>query len=255
MQPEIMEVMEHLRLRNDVLGVFLLREPTKSRFVVVAQTEPQCLEKLWYRTDGKPISFEVIGLRTLERMIRAADRNGYVPPRYLSLADAEVLFDTMAILGEAKEKFSELKGKRFRLDESDRRRYRCELSVLLEEIKASDQTRLTRGIEILQAVEMALKCYMDLNGIRWTNLSDAVRKVREMDGELYDEMLNAIEGEEIEGKISALEKIFRKVLSSIGGIWRSDEPVAVGKCSSCRESSICLRSPEDDARRYFRPIL
>ncbi|MCD6505380.1 hypothetical protein J7M22_02025 [Candidatus Poribacteria bacterium] len=255
MKAEMMEVVEHLRLRNDVVGVFLLSGPVRSRFVVVAQSEPQCLERLWHGIDGDIISFEVIGLRELERMIRSAERNGYVPPEYLSLADAEVLFDTMSILGEAKERFSELKDRRFRLNESDQRRYRCELSVLMEEIKSPCQTDLAREVRIFQLIETALKCYMDLNGMRWTNLDEAIERVRRKDIDLYERMIEAIRGEKGERRIAALEEILAKVLTPIGGVWRSDEPIAVGRCSRCRESSFCLRSPEDEARRFFRPIL
>jgi len=255
MKAEMMEVVEHLRLRNDVVGVFLLNEPVKLRFVVVAQSEPQCLERLWYGMNGDIISFEVIGLRELERMIRSAERNGYVPPEYLSLADAEVIFDTMSILGEARERFSELKRRRFKLNESDQRRYRCELSVLMKEITFADQTDLAREIRIFRLIETALRCYMDLEGMRWTNLDEAIERVREKDVDLYDRMIEAINGGKMDKRIAALREILRKTLRSAGGVWRSDEPVAVGRCSRCRESSFCLRSPEDEARRFFRPVL
>ncbi|HID57432.1 TPA: hypothetical protein EYP37_12930 [Candidatus Poribacteria bacterium] len=255
MKAEMMEIVEHLRLRNDVVGVFLLSGKVRSRFVAVAQSESQCLEKLWHGMDGDIISFEVVGLRELERMIRTAERNGYVPPEYLSLADAEVLFDTMSILGEAKEKFSELKNRRFRLNESDQRRYRCELSLLLKEIISADQTDLAGEIRIYRLIETALRCYMDLSGIRWTNLDEAIERIRKRDVDLYEKMREAISGGEWERRIAAMEKIVAKVLRPIGGMWRLDEPIAVGRCSRCRESSFCLRSPEDEARRYFRPIL
>ncbi|RKY02839.1 hypothetical protein DRP77_07280 [Candidatus Poribacteria bacterium] len=247
------DVLEHLRSRNDVVGAYLERTPWGMRVVAVAQTEPQCLEKLLASIEGRPAQLEVIGLRELERAAKAAERNAYVPRDLLRLADSEVLFDTMAILAEAKEKLAQLKRRGFRLNESEVRRYRCELALLLKECEEGDE--LSRAIAISEGAAMVLRCYMDLNGLRWTDLREAVRTVKSRDGRLYELMRRALGKGELSERLEALREAAERVLEKAGGIWSGEEPVAVGRCASCKDSAMCLRSPEDDAERFFKPAM
>lgn len=249
----LQEVVEHLRSRSDVVGAYLERRPWGVRLVAVAQAEPQCLEALFADLEDKPARMEVIGLRELERAAKAAERNAYVPPHLLSLADSEVLFDTMGMLADAREKLARLKSRGFRPRESEAKRYRCELALMLKGCEEGDE--LLRELSLSEAAAMVLRCFMDLNGLRWTDLGEAVRAVKLRDGRLYELIKRALGRGELGERLEAVREAAERVVRKAGGIWSGREPVTVGRCASCKDSAMCLRSPEDDAERFFKPAM
>lgn len=253
--PEIIETVEHLRIRNDVIGAFYLQRANSARFVVVAESATQCLDKVWADISDKTVTFEVMGLRTLKDIVRAAERSRYVAPENLELADSEIVFDTMSMLEDARLKLVELMDRRFSLDESLRVDYRAKISKLLADISSGSDDDLITLFEVGELASIIIRCYLDMRGIRWTDTRRAVNILRKDSPELHRNLSAMLTSSELSEKKKIAVKIAEDVLDTAGGLRRPGEVLIVGKCSRCSEGTLCLRTPEDDAVRYFSPVI